>query len=302
MRNEKGSITLFVLVSMIFFLIIATTAYVSASNKLQGQNEELAQIKASYEQNLGDAELLQLYNKVSKTREWLPGSGTQEDSYKIYTIEDLVELSNRTNDGTDYTGKFVELMNDLDFNQDSSYVKATRTDFGDVNDDGTLQDLKTELTTGQGFKPIGISNALSFKGTFDGNNYTIKHLYIDREKSTSGYGLFGQSYTVQNLTVKDGYVKGGRATGGIVGVLRGSGEIRDCHNDNTTVILREGNNYVAGGVVGQISTGTEGIFNCTNSGQVVSYGVYEYNNSKIMDIGGIARPFRKFNCCKRLLK
>ena len=161
MRNEKGSITLFVLVSMLFFLIIATTAYVSASSKLKGQNEELAQIKASYEQDLGDEELLQLYNKVSKTKEWLAGSGTQEDTYKIYTIEDLLTFSRKSNAGEfvdEGTGEaryiYVELMNDLDFKRDSSYAKATRTDFGDINEDGTVDTLKTELTTGQGFPCI----------------------------------------------------------------------------------------------------------------------------------------------------
>lgn len=287
MKNEKGSVTLYVLVSMLFFLIIVMTAYVSASNKLQGQNEEIARIKASYEKDINDEALLQLYNRVTKTREWLPGSGTQEDTYKIYTIEDLVELSNRTNGGEDFTDKLVELMNDLDFKQDRSYANANRIDFGDVNNDGTVEALKTELTTGQGFPQIGTKLDLAFKGTFEGNDKYIRHLYINSTKNYNGHGLFGNSYTVQNLTVKDGYVRGGALTGGIVGRIIG-GKIENCHNENTEVTLREGDSWYAGGIVGQASTNTEKIYKCSNTGNVGSSGQYVWNGGIMSGTGGIA--------------
>ena len=234
MKSENGSITLFVLISMIFFLIISTTAYVSAMSKLQGQNAEVEQIKAAYEQDLSDESLLKLYNKATRTREWLQGSGTQEDTYKIYTIEDLVELSNRTNDATNpktFEGQYVELMNDLDFQKDSSYAKADRTDFGDVNGDGTVEALKTELTTGNGFMPIGKTSELAFKGTFDGNNYTISHLRVER--NAKYVGLFGNSITIQNLTIKDSYIKGNECVGGIIGIAKKT--VFNCKNVNTYV-------------------------------------------------------------------
>ena len=126
--SEKGSITLFTLIAMIFFLTIAFTAYVSAMTKLQGQNEDLERIKASYEQDLTPEGLAKLYNELTGTREWLPGEGTEQNPYKIYTIEDLLTLSSKTNAGENYSGKYIELMNDLDFKNVKSYEKADRTD------------------------------------------------------------------------------------------------------------------------------------------------------------------------------
>lgn len=67
MKSEKGSVTLFVLVAMIFFLGIAMTAYITATSKLQGQSSELAQIKASYGQNISQEGLENLYENITKT-------------------------------------------------------------------------------------------------------------------------------------------------------------------------------------------------------------------------------------------
>ena len=73
-------------------------------------------------------------------------------------------------------------------------------------------------------------------------------------------GIFGNSNTIINLTVKDSYIKATNCVGGIVGVLR-EGNIENCVNQNTTVIaISDG----AAGVVGQ----AEGkIINCKNTGK-----------------------------------
>ena len=68
MRSEKGSITLFVLIAMIFFVAIAMAAYVSASNKLQGQNGELQQIQAGYAQDLNDQNLANIYEELTTSQ------------------------------------------------------------------------------------------------------------------------------------------------------------------------------------------------------------------------------------------
>ena len=74
MKSERGSITLFVLIAMLFFIGVSLSAYISAMNKLQGQNEELAQIKQSYEQELDDQSLQTLYDKL--TSEYFEESST----------------------------------------------------------------------------------------------------------------------------------------------------------------------------------------------------------------------------------
>ncbi|MBR3163445.1 MAG: hypothetical protein IKF17_05045 [Clostridia bacterium] len=264
MKSERGSVTLFVLVAMVFFLIIAMTAYVSASSKLQGQNEEIERIKASYEQNLDNDTLLQLYNNATKTREWLIGSGTQQDSYKIYKIEDLITFSIKSNSGDTFDGKYVELMNDLDFKQDYSYAKADRTDFGDLNGNGAVESLKTELTTGNGFPCIAKNSANAFHGTFLGDDHEIRNLYIYNNISDISIGLFvnaGNS-TIQNLGISGNLTTNKKANiGGIVAIANSSKtvNINNCYNKSN--ITSTVPNYSIGGVVGCVN----GVLNLNNS-------------------------------------
>ena len=49
LKKENGSITLFVLVSMLFFIIVLMGIYVNISNKIQKQEKEIQQIQKSYQ-------------------------------------------------------------------------------------------------------------------------------------------------------------------------------------------------------------------------------------------------------------
>lgn len=87
----------------------------------------------------------------------LSGTGTAGDPYLIQSIEDIVAFSNAVNGGNDYDDEYVKLDLTLDFNSDKSYINPATIEFGDVNGNGTVEALKTELTTGAGFVPIGYS-------------------------------------------------------------------------------------------------------------------------------------------------
>lgn len=243
--SEKGSITLFTLIAMMFLLTIAFTAYVSAMTKLQAQNEDLERIKASYEQDLTEEGLRELYNKLTGTREWLPGEGTEQNPYKIYKIEDLVEFSNRTNraeNPDNFNGKYVELMDDVDFNNVKSYEKADRTDFGDINGNGTIEELRTELTTGAGFMPISENRSNPFLGNFLGNSHEIKNIYINiSSNSEVQAALFGHAkdVTIKNIGIT-GSIKceqsgNNSCCAGLVGAIYG-GKIVKCYNKATITI------------------------------------------------------------------
>ena len=270
MRNQRGSVTLFVLIAMLFFLIIAMTAYVSASGKLQGQNAEIARIRASYEKDLDDESLQQLYNRLTKTREWFKGSGTLEDTYKIYTIEDLVAFSIKSNGGDNFTNQYVELMNDLDFNEDRSYAKADRTDFGDINGDGTVDTLKIELTTGKGFPCIAdrVANA-RFCGIFLGNQHEIRNAYMYNTVNQAWIGFFGRvgNATIQDLTLSGNYTTTVTAVfGGIIGQTdSNSTNIKNCHSKVN--ISSSSASYTLGGIVGEVD-GPCNIANCHNDGNI----------------------------------
>ena len=100
-----------------------------------------------------------------------------------------------------------ELTRDLDFNNDASYRDAT-----------TNQAKWARDVVGGGWQPIGTSQA-PFSATFNGNDYTISNLYINRA-STDFVGLFGYTTSTSNLTsvgLLNADVLGQNKVGGLVG-------------------------------------------------------------------------------------
>ena len=88
-KNEKGSITIFVLSTMLVVLGIMFVAYFSMMNKLSSQEEELRKIQKEY--NVSDDEMKQTYNetvKIGKT----DGSWSDEKGCNTPVIEDNMEL------------------------------------------------------------------------------------------------------------------------------------------------------------------------------------------------------------------
>ena len=57
------------------------------------------------------------------------------------------------------------------------------------------------------------------RGTFGGNNHYIKGVYVNSD--TKFCGIFGNTNTIKNLTVKNSYIEGSACTGGIAGAVRG---------------------------------------------------------------------------------
>ena len=116
-----------------------------------------------------------------------------------------------------------------------------------------------EKIIGEEWIPIGQTSSLKFIGVFDGQNHYISGVYVNVKGNFAG--IFGNSNTIKNLTVKDSYIEAQNCVGGIVGVVR-KGNIENCVNQNTTVIaISDG----AAGVVGQ----AEGkIINCKNTGKI----------------------------------
>ena len=130
-----------------------------------------------------------------------------ENTYFISKIEDLVKLSINVNNGYEYQGKTFKLINNLDFNDASSYANANdKKTFGDYNGDGIVEGIKDELLKADvgGIKQIGtikyieyISSEYSFKGTLEGNNKTISNLLVSGKET-----FFNKNEgNIQNMTV-----------------------------------------------------------------------------------------------------
>ncbi len=63
-KSEKGSVTLFVLIALIFFLIIGIFIFININNNKTSQAEEIKQIEKNYETT--SEELEQKYEKITK--------------------------------------------------------------------------------------------------------------------------------------------------------------------------------------------------------------------------------------------
>ena len=183
-----------------------------------------------------------VYDKWNGTDSKEPTEKTSNEIH-IYTVAELKWIADKVNnEGNTFEGYTIYLENNLDFG-------ARETSGNWVNTENEA--LK--------WTAIGKQKDITLKATFEGNNHIIKGVYINDE--TNFNGIFGNSSSILNLTVKNSYIKGGTCSGTVVGAVR-SGTIENCHNINSTVELYDECRGV-GGVVGQV----KGVIkNCTNIG------------------------------------
>lgn len=178
------------------------------------------------------------------------GSGTNDDPYKIENIEDLVKFSENVNNGKSYNNQYFELTNELDFQNDESYANSNGK-YGDINNDGKSEDIKTELTKGNGFKAIGNLEEHPFEGIFNGNSKTIKNLTINANDASQNtlVGLFGNNKgsisnvkVVGNITVND-ILENKKIYIGMICAKNG-GSIQACNTEGEITAVSNGANTV----------------------------------------------------------
>ena len=200
--------------------------------------------------------------------------------YEIWSIEDLCDFSNRVNNGKTFSGEEVNLMQSLNFKSKSSYVNGNIVTTGKIQSCNTIEELEKIVIEGEGFCPIGDGiNNNSYQGVFDGKNFTIKNLYINR---SGDIGLFGR---ISNGAQNDIVIKNTKITGNITGT-ECAGAICGCvmeTNSNIQIINCTNNAEIngekkAGGIIGCGGSGATGLIiqNCTN-----------YGNVKSSNVGGI---------------
>ena len=183
-----------------------------------------------------------VYDKWNGTDSKEPTEKTSNEIH-IYTVAELKWIADKANnEGNTFEGYTIYLENNLDF--------------GARETSGTWENTENEALK---WTAIGKQKDIPLKATFEGNNHIIKGVYINDE--TNFNGIFGNSSSILNLTVKNSYIKGGTCSGTVVGAVR-SGTIENCHNINSTIELYDECRSV-GGVAGQV----KGVIkNCTNIG------------------------------------
>lgn len=167
---------------------------------------------------ISDADMEIVYGEELSFMTTLPGKGTENDPYLVYTYDDLKGLVyNR--------GACYMQMADID-------ASASETENG-----------------GDGFQPIGTSSN-KFTGKYFGQAYTIDNFHINRS-STDDIGLFGylSGAEIIDLGLTDVNIHGNENVGGIAGKTESDSEIHRCYVTGDII----GANYYAGGLAGLLT-------------------------------------------------
>lgn len=194
--------------------------------------------------------------------------GSDEKPYQISDAADLKAFADKVNAGLEENDIRAVLTADICLNACGEGESV-------LKDDGTLNG--TEFTP---WTPIGVGG--EYAGQFDGKGHTIRGLYVN-DNELENVGLFAKIdflAKIQNVSVEDSYIKGGKNVGGVVGYNYGG--VENCVNKGTV----SGTKYV-GGVVGYDDQGD--VAGSNNSGTVsgTDYvgGVVGYNgaSSNVLD-------------------
>ena len=196
--------------------------------------------------NVGDAANCPIWSFHTITTDgFAGGSGTQNDPWQIATAEHLNNVRN-------YTGAS---------NSDKHFIQIANIDLDTA-----------PWNQGEGWIPIKV-----FYGSYNGANYSINGLYINRP-GISHQGLFGSTYhaSIDNIFVENINIVGGEYTGGLVGyAYRSFGDvsssITNCHSSGVVLSNAHGQSGV-GGLVG-FSWGTM-ISNSSSCCQVQGFDRY----------------------------
>ena len=213
------------------------------------------------------------------------GEGTEEEPYQIGTAEELYwfagMVNNTLTDGTaQNTDAWAELTADIIIPKGETWI--------------SIGNCESYFSTNPYYETV------PYKGTFDGNGYTISNLYFNMEGSRSG-GLFGYidiGGTVKNVGILDSVIDHRSPSssiyfvyndlvgaGGICSYNRGT--IENCYSTAEVINSNKSNSLdKVGGVCGY-NDGT--VKNCYNTGSVSSDGnsyiggVCGYNNGMIIN-------------------
>jgi len=182
------------------------------------------------------------------------GEGTSGNPFQIATWQNLLWTSQNSNEW------------------DKCYIQTANIDLT------VAIPTVTNWDSGAGWTPIG-NETIKFTGSYDGQDYTINGIFIDR---TAGYqGMFGYTNgsSIQNLGLTDVDIinSGGNYTGGLVAFNYNSSEVNNCYSTGSVTDLV---GWDTGGLVGAnyaSSTVTNSYSTCTVSGDGNTGGLVGWN-------------------------
>ena len=215
---------------------------------------------------------------------WYEPNSAQPE-FQISTADQLAGLRYLVNNGTDFKGITINLENDIDLNSVEWIPIGTYTD-AVKNDESSVFSSNETAYNG-------------FKGTFDGNNHTIKNLYA---KGSTMYnyaigggfkGLFGileSGSTIKNLTIENVNIQANGMVGAIAGYIPSAFDSTEPVTiENIDVIgnITIKSLFNVGGIIGRSESGSSiNIKKCNVSGATGSY-IRSYSSTSVAFVGGI---------------
>lgn len=172
------------------------------------------------------------------------------------------------------------------------------------NGDYAADNLTVELTDNIDMKDIEWTGLYQFKGTFNGNGYTISNMTITSSdipsySNNANLGFFNTiaGGTVKNITFDNcSIIEAKNISNGFVGIIAGRDEtdsvtLENCHVTNSAVLVES---WFVGGLIGEIgdipyagsATPTHTIKNCSVKNTIVQGS--SDRNDYVGQIGGLA--------------
>lgn len=209
--------------------------------------EDLINPKTSKKIEL-ESSLIEVTKNISKENSYKYVFYAENQLHTISTVEDLLNLQISVKQGSDKRFERFHLISDIDFKDDNSYQDPNTTAFGDLNGNSVVEPLKLELTTGDGFNPIGsVDNP--FKGEFHARGFSISNLFINTNNLYAG--LFGY---IENAKISGLNLLGVKITGlNYVGSLAGYAKGTNISNINATGFVTS-SEVNASGIVGKLDS------------------------------------------------
>ena len=161
---------------------------------------------------------------ASTATAWGIDGGADGSAAKPYVISRCAELdllATNVNGGNDYESQYFVLANDIAYNPNGV----------DAN--------------GENYTAIGDYHSHPFKGTFDGQGYTISGIRINSGNNYQGLFSYIENGTVKNITLADASITGYDYVGGIASMNNGT--IENCLVIGTSVRTTKDNGN--GGVI-----------------------------------------------------
>lgn len=171
----------------------------------------------------------------------------------------------------------IEQLQAVNTNRSGQYALRNSVDATATQD---WNDQNTDIDVKEGFASIG-NTTTAFTGKFDGLDYNIFNLNIDRTGGSNVglFGVVGNGAVIQNVTLVGGSIKGRNNVGALAGQVSGGAQISNIMNSASVT----GSSNV-GGIIGsadQKTTDQEKLVfkNLVNTGTVVGTAEGAENNA-----------------------